>query len=209
MPRFLCLLSSSHPSPRSFLFLLLNGSRCSVWPANLIPDKRSQVGSLITRFSRPVLRKLPSRAIVREDLLERMRDVQSWCDRGWRSFFRKKRFVISLWNWITFDKLSFESFSSNDSTFETVFLSLLLFLSFLQFLVISLPSSPSIPLFPFSSCFYFVFLSLSIYFLFLIYPHPPPFPLPSSRHKPIETQYALLRRLEFTVWIVIRWINRS
>lgn len=173
MPRFLCLLSSSHPSPRSFLFCFWMAAVAVCDRPIWFPTSAVRWGIPITRFSRPVLRKLPSRAIVREDLLERMRDVQSWCDRGWRSFFRKKRFVISLWNWITFDKLSFESFSSNDSTFETMFLSLLLFLSFLQFLVISLPSSPSIPLFPFSSCFYFVFLSLSIYFLFLIYHHPP------------------------------------
>ena len=93
----------------------------------------------------------------------------------------------------------------NDSRFEAMVSTSFRFLSLL------FPISCNIFLFfvplrvCFSSCFYFVSLSLSFYFL--IYPHL--FPPSSSRHKPIETQYALLRRLEFTVWIVIRWINRS
>lgn len=60
MPRFLCLLSSSPP----FLFCFWMAAVAAYDRANSVPDKS---GDPITRFSRPVLRKLPSRTIVQRE----------------------------------------------------------------------------------------------------------------------------------------------
>lgn len=93
------------------------------WPANLIPDKRSQVGIMLHVF---LLRKLSGGTIVRERI------------------FSNKSFVIifeekeAIWNWIIFNKLFFSSFSrvnyfssKHDLVFSSFLVSFHFYFSFL------------------------------------------------------------------------------